>query len=364
MAFGKLSVFFLYLILLSAVLESLDGGYFHSFSRVSNQFSAKLYNKIRTIPSTSNIFFSPLSISAALGMLELGARGNTKVQMDVALEIENITNIQINISHVLADTNGVTNSFTLRFTNRLFGDQGFSLNTSYIDDSLAYYGAPLGRCDFVNFPEESRDEINKWVKEQTEDKIKDLLEPGDITPSTILALVSAVYFKGKWESHFDQMQTKKRPFYTANPRPTLVDMMTQTGLFRHIYNEKWQASMIEIPYYGTARMLIILPDQHDGLSHFESQFTGEEIHRLFHSMQESTHSISTVSIPRFVLKNMRIDLKEPLKSLGMTDLFSSNADLSGIGGTPGELQLSKVGLQMVLMIYRKFSHLNLNRAIS
>ncbi|XP_013407052.2 serpin B3-like [Lingula anatina] len=356
MAFGKPSVLLMDLLLLSAVLESLDGGFLHSFSRVSNKFSAKLYNKIRTFPSTSDIFFSPLSISAALGMLELGARGNTKVQMDVALEIENITNIHINISHVLADTNGVINSFTLRFTNRLFRDQGFSFNTSYIEESLAYYGESLGRRDFVNYPaEESGDEINTWVEEQTEDKIKDLLEPGDITPSTLLALVSALYFKSKWASSFDPSQTRKRPFYTANPRPTLVDMMTQTGLFRHIYNEKWQASMIEIPYHGTARMLIILPDQHDGLSHFESQFTGEEIHSLFHSMQESTLAISTVSIPRFVLEDMRIDLKEPLESLWMTDLFSSNADLSGIGGTPGELKLSKVGLSIM---HRKWSCFN------
>ncbi|XP_013419578.1 serpin B3-like [Lingula anatina] len=342
MVFGKTSVLLLRLLFLSTVFKLIDGGSSHPFSRVSNKFSAKLYNKIRTFPSASNIFFSPLSISAALGMLELGARGNTKVQMDSALEIENMTNIHLNISHVLEDMNNVINSFTVRITNRLCGEQGFSFNTSYIKDSLAYYGAPVGRRDFVKFPEESRNEINKWVEEQTEDKIKNLLEPGDITTSTILALVSAVYFKGKWESPFDPSQTRKRPFYTANPRPTLVDMMTQTGLFRHIYSKKWQASMIEIPYDGTSRMLIILPDQQDGLSHFESEFTGEEIHRLFHSMQESALSILTVSIPRFVLENMRIDLKEPLESLGMTDLFSSNADLSGIGGTPGELQLSKV----------------------
>ncbi|XP_013419574.1 serpin B3 [Lingula anatina] len=286
-------------------------------------------------------------------MLELGAGWNMKVQMYSALEIENMTDIHGKISHVLEDTNDPNNNFTVRIANRLFGGQMFSFNSSYIEDSLRYYGAQLERQDFVNSPEESRNMINKWVEEQTEDKIKDFLEPGDITYSTILALVSAVYFKGKWASPFDLSQTRKRPFYTANPRPTLVDMMTQTGLFRYAHSEKWQASMIEIPYHGTASMLIILPDQRDGLSHFESQFTADELLKLFISTQTRV----SLSLPRFVLEDMRIDLKEPLKSLGMTDLFSSNADLSGIGGTPGELKLSKVGLPVMLMIYRK---LNLN----
>ena len=49
--------------------------------------------------------------------------------------------------------------------------------------------------DFMNDGEGSRQAINKWVEDQTNKKIKDLLPPNSIDELTALILVNAVYFK-------------------------------------------------------------------------------------------------------------------------------------------------------------------------
>lgn len=101
------------------------------------------------------------------------------------------------------------------------------------------YQAELQAVDFIGASEETRQLINNWVEDKTEredrsvhffqctsfifvfinffllrgsDKIKDLLKPGMINASTQIALVNAIYFKGRWRNVFEAADTKEMPF--------------------------------------------------------------------------------------------------------------------------------------------------------
>lgn len=65
-----------------------------------------------------------------------------------------------------------------------------------MDASNKHYGAEAETCDFVQDAAGSRGLINKWVQDQTNDKIKDLIPDGFINELTRLILVNAIYFKG------------------------------------------------------------------------------------------------------------------------------------------------------------------------
>ncbi|XP_073728712.1 leukocyte elastase inhibitor isoform X2 [Misgurnus anguillicaudatus] len=52
-----------------------------SLSAANTQFSLNVFKKISEINTSGNVFYSPLSISSALAMVSLGAKGNTKDQI-------------------------------------------------------------------------------------------------------------------------------------------------------------------------------------------------------------------------------------------------------------------------------------------
>jgi len=82
--------------------------------------------------------------------------------------------------------------------------------------------------DFITKTEESRKIINTWVEEQTNNKIKDLIPQGMITPLTRLVLTNAIYFKGTWAIQFDPTDTKKQDFRVNSEKTVQADMMSLT----------------------------------------------------------------------------------------------------------------------------------------
>ncbi|NWI48495.1 SPB6 protein, partial [Picathartes gymnocephalus] len=80
---------------------------------------------------------------------------------------------------------------------------------SFIESSQKSYHAGLEQTDFISAWEESRKQINGWVEERTEGKIKNLLAEGILDSLTRLVLVNAIYFKGNWEEQFNKQSTRE-----------------------------------------------------------------------------------------------------------------------------------------------------------
>ena len=87
--------------------------------------------------------------------------------------------------------------------------------------------------DFNASPEDSRQYINHFVENVTENNIKEILIQGSITQATNLVLANAAYFKGQWASKFDPKDTTKTIFYTSPEKQGFVDMMYKKGTFNH-----------------------------------------------------------------------------------------------------------------------------------
>src|SRR5208283_1362788 len=88
----------------------------------------------------------------------------------------------------------------LRVANGLWLQKGFDFNQDYLRVTEDTYGAHPSVLDFKANPESARSEINKWVAQQTRDKIQDLMTKGSIDKLTRFVLANAIYFKGKWNS--------------------------------------------------------------------------------------------------------------------------------------------------------------------
>ncbi|XP_018021798.1 serpin B3-like, partial [Hyalella azteca] len=193
--------------------------------------------------------------------------------------------------------------------------------------------------DFGGQTEAVRQEINQAVEEATKNKIKNLIPEGILDASTCLVLVNAVYFKGLWTKQFDKSRTQDLPFYTDETNSVNVPMMRANEEYGYMIRKDLEATVLGMDYQGgNLSLVIVLPDQRTGLAEVERKLQGIDLREFFDSERKVKVE---VTIPRFKLEYFE-DLVATLQSLGVSDMFGSSADLSGIGGRPGGLYVSNV----------------------
>ncbi|XP_035766636.1 leukocyte elastase inhibitor-like [Neolamprologus brichardi] len=234
-------------------------------SAVSNSNTAFALELFRTLSQTNpagNIFVSPLSTSSALAMVYLGAKGDTAAQIAQALSFSSGEGVHADFQKLNADINSPSASYILKLANRLYGENTAHFLPDFIEDTHKYYQADLKTVDFIGAPEACRAEINSWVEQQTENKIKDLLKPGTVNKDTRLALVNAVYFKGNWKNLFKETNTKEMPFEIRQNETVPVQMMYQKNKLPYNYIADHDLQILELPYVGEElSMFILLPKE-------------------------------------------------------------------------------------------------------
>jgi serpin B len=282
-------------------------------------------------PNGENLLISPISISTALAMTYAGARGNTATQMADVLRLNGLAEESIHQGYgeLIADLNAPREGYELNVANRLFGQEGFSFRQNFLDQLAGSYGAPLEQLDFAGNTEPSREHINDWVADQTNQKIKDLLPPGSITQDTALVLTNAVYFNGAWKNRFAEESTADAPFYRNDGSVGETPLMYQQNYLKHAEFEDFQ--MLEIPYAGDdLTMVVMLPNERDGLAALEASLDAERFQDSVESLEQRKVNLF---LPKFTFRD-DASLRTPLEELGMTDAFQ-NADFSGIAAGGG-----------------------------
>ena len=173
----------------------------------NNDFAMDLYGQILSNSAGKNIFFSPFSVSSALAMVYAGAKGNTKTEMGNVLKLNsvNTNKVHAGFQQLFKAFNDPTNNYTLSVAIAFFGRKGHPFWNSYLTLVSRYYHALLKSMDFKRKPDRSRKYINRWVADNTNPKIKNLLPQGSVTMYTAAVLVNTIYFKGVWKHHFTSM---------------------------------------------------------------------------------------------------------------------------------------------------------------
>ena len=105
-----------------------------------------------------------------------------------------------------------TSEVQLSIANSLWGQAGLAFEQAFLDLLSADYDAGLELVDYKADPEAARVAINDWVKQQTKDRIPQLLAQGTITTDSRLTLVNAIYLKANWATKFSKDLTKDGPF--------------------------------------------------------------------------------------------------------------------------------------------------------
>jgi serpin B len=292
-------------------------------------FALDLYQREKS--KADNLFFSPYSISVALAMTWAGARGKTELEMARVLHF---TLPQADVPRAFAGLEErlqeieKRKNVQLSVANSLWCERKYSFRETFLELNRKHYRAEVRLVDFVANAEAARQEINAWVERKTQDKIRDLLKPDQVSPLTALVLCNAIYFKGKWLAQFDPKATKTEPFFVTPARTTNVPMMSQKLKFRC----KVAADLVlfALPYTGKdLSLVVLLPKTLDGLDSLENQLGSAKLQEWLSALADAPESEATVFLPRFKL-NCRLELKDDLVAMGMPSAFGPGADFSGM----------------------------------
>ncbi|CAH1803334.1 unnamed protein product [Owenia fusiformis] len=308
-------------------------------SAAINKFGIDMYMELSASHPGENVFFSPISITTALSMLMLGAKGETKSQME---EVLYTTELQrcLHETYNFWEKNlyGGEDGPVLESANKLYTDQTLDANRRFVKDIAKYYDASVQKLDFKDHSDASRNTINDWVSDQTSQMIQNVLEKGSIDQNTVMVLINAIYFKGNWLNQFDISDTSVESFTTETGKVVNVNMMYQEDLFNHYYDNDLKAQFLELPYeVGTKnsvdiRMVIILPEGKDGILELQEKLTAEMLSKALDELQYWP-TPTYLHVPRFEFKE-KYQLHSILEDMGMDELFSASVNLDGFSTDP------------------------------
>ncbi|NXI46111.1 A1AF antiproteinase, partial [Galbula dea] len=294
------------------------------------QFACCFYKEIYGHENSGNIFFSPLSISTALAMLTLGARSDTLTQI---LRVLNFNPREVSENEVhegfhqlIQMVNRKNEGLQLNMGNVLFVLDQLKPQENFLNNLKNFYEGEVYPMNFKR-ADQAQAKINEYVAERTNGKIKDLIS--NLDPLTEILLISYIYFNAEWEKPFDPKYTKMSKFFVNENEAVEVPMMFGMGLFKHGYDEQLSSTVVQMDYKGGASAFFILPDQ-GRMKKLERRLSCERMSRWRTLVSKSS---TNLYLPKFTLYGT-YNLKDILYKMGVMDVFTDKADLSGITGQP------------------------------
>jgi serpin B len=301
-------------------------------AKATNELAVDLQHQLAT--RDDNLCVSPYSIDTALAMTFAGADGETRTEMARVLHFGNDSGVPASfaaLQHSLEEMSaktaelvkeskkfgGPSEPITLNIANRLFAQKGYAFREAYLSLVKQNFGGAFEPIDFVANAAAATQHINKWVADQTHDRIRDLIPRGALDKTTRLVLANALYLKAPWASEFSGNATQPEPFHVRGGTPANVATMRKTDShFGHAKREGYTA--VSLPYVGNdLQFIILLPDDVNGLHALESKLNSD----MFAGCARLQTRDVDLHLPKFKLEPPTLALAEKFEALGMKTAF-------------------------------------------
>lgn len=286
-----------------------------------------------------NRIYSPINVYMALAMLAETTGGDSRGQILDLLGVDSIEALRERANALWLDNYRDDGVVTSLLANSLWLRDGMTYSQHTLDTLAKVYFASSfsGQMGSEAYNQALRDWLNQQTKGLLEEQAKGL----EMSPDTVLALASTIYFKAAWNDEFSQERTETDTFHAPSG-----DVDTQ---FMHKALEStfyWgdNFTAVNLPFQRGGSMWLILPDEGysvDGL--LES---GEAMDFLLapkYDQHDDKGNVTregwtgqkylniNLSMPRFDVSS-DLSLIDGLKALGVTDVFDyaiSNFDPLG-----------------------------------
>ncbi|NP_001099059.2 serpin peptidase inhibitor, clade A (alpha-1 antiproteinase, antitrypsin), member 7 precursor [Danio rerio] len=301
-----------------------------SLINMNNDFAFHLYKRLIESPDyqSKNIFFSPFSVSMALSELSLGAGGDTKQQLLSGIGYNSAifsTEEMHQLFHSLLEEIGNRTEVDIDVGTALYASDRFKPHSKFLEDMKEFYHSDGFTVDFS--VKETVDQINKYVEEKTHGKISQAVD--NLEKDTLMFLLTYIYFKGKWDKPFKPETTSESTFYIDDKTTVPVQMMHQYEHLKVYYDVELFTKVLCLDYNDSFSMILAVPDvymKQKTMKDLEMTVSRQHIEKWRRSVSERKVDIY---VPKLSLKTS-YSLKDILKGMGMTDMFSDKADFTGV----------------------------------
>ena len=310
----------------------------------TNDFSFKLFQSLADNNKDKDFIISPLGVVYSLNLISNGASGHTKQQLQHQLGTSQYSLDEINAlrrkmmlchAKVVEDELGYKSAFLKSSNLFLYRDNGQNINQDFVNSIEYNYFA-----DCMPFAEQNDAQriVDKWNKNTNHGLIKDIMING-ISDNLI---INTLLFKASWTREFED--TKLDTFYVANDKVSMVKMMCLTDedrCLRYMQNEQYAMLRmpydVRIPFVGCFYMDVLLPNENLTVDSLIQQLDMNQYEKSTRRLDK--YDIIKVRFPKFQVKSS-IDLNSMLSGIGLSELFSMNADFSPMSDAP--LYLNKM----------------------
>lgn len=269
-----------------------------------------------------NVILSPSSVSSALGMAYLGARGDTATAMAHTLRLP-ATGDRL-LAGLHARSTALQRTPNVHAADALWADPSAHTRPDYLDQLATGYDAAVRQVPLRTDPSGAAATVNDAVRDQTRGLIRRIVSADQLTGLGWL-LTDAVYLKATWAHPFNAESTRHSTFHTPHGDVT-TPYLHRVGTLRCARADGWTA--VSLPYQGgRLEMLALLPD---GAATTPSADT---LHTLSTGLAPRR---ATLALPKVDL-SYSAELSDPLRALGMGPAFGAGADFGGLSADDGPI---------------------------
>jgi serpin B len=216
---------------------------------------------------------------------------------------------------------------TVANANAIWHRPGMDLDPGFVQRIGDAFGGSVRAVDFGD--EDAAAEIDEWLKAETGGTIGDLV--ADLDPATVLLLVNAVYFDGKWTRAFDEDRTVPGTFTLADGSTETVPFMSGETELRVGRTDAFDA--VEVSYGGQAfAMTLLRPRAGYDVLDVARDLDAQAWAGLTTGLEPME---ATLELPRFELSCERV-LNGDLAGIDMNDAFDpARADFTRMVSSGG-----------------------------
>ncbi|KAH8352914.1 hypothetical protein KR084_007281 [Drosophila pseudotakahashii] len=312
-----------------------------------------IYHSIAENFADQNVVVSPLLLEATLSLLYLGSDGATAEELQKLLRLKQRFPSNAKMANFyaaeLANITG-DNDTRLQLQNRLMLQTPPGSESGIAEDfqkiSQTYFHATAECVDL-----EQTQKLRRHVNEQILASVgggswaEIHIEGGGLAAKSLLLLAGNL--QSKWFLPFSAYRSGLYDFHSGSQVKSVPMLFDDDMFVKFAELRDLDARAIELPYEHAEElsMLLILPNQRNGLPELEKQLRGQDLGALQQRMQMEAVQ---VLLPKFSI-DFECSLRQPLKQLGFEEIFAPSANFKHLhpsGSLPVVDVLQKLRLNL------------------